>query len=190
MRLLGIAVFLFIACTASPVGAKLGDDSLCDSTATQDLLKCASSRLAETDRLLDLTYRDKISSAGDRGEALRDVQRAWIRFRDAYCDEIYERSRGGNEAEIDRTFCMASLTEDWIAELGRIGTRNDDAAFFRVLRSLERAGYDRDELIDRLASTPKGNSWMRYARKNCAFLRKAGDTEVECLARLNLDRSY
>lgn len=191
MRLLGIVCVLLVACVQPMSNASEGDDNNCDSVVTQDLLQCASIRHSKADSQLNSVYRDKTSSIRSRREALRDVQRTWITFRDDYCNSIREESRGGNEGDIEKTFCLAILTENRIAELNRIGHDNDDVAFFRVLRSLERVGYDRSELLQKLSSGPEDSTWQRYARKNCEFLGKtSGDAMTGCLARMNLDRGY
>lgn len=191
MRLLGIIYLSLSAFVQPATNAQERNENPCDSTVTQDLLQCASTRLSEADAQLNAAYKKKISSAGKKKEALRDVQLAWISFRDDYCNGIYEESRGGNEADIDKIFCLASLTEDRVVELDRIGKDNDETELFKVLRSLERAGYDRQEVLDRLASSPDGSKWRQYSDKNCAFLEGAsGAVRTECLARLSLDRSY
>lgn len=191
MRLLAIVCLLLVMFAQPAISAEEYNGNLCDSTVTQDLLQCASIRLSKTDMHLNAIYGQKILSAGEKKAALRDVQRSWISFRDDYCSKIYEESRGGNEADIDKMFCLASLTEDRAVELSHIGNSNDSALLFKVLRSLERAGYNRQDVLKRLASSPKSSKWGQYSDKNCAFLGKAsGDARIECLARLSLALSY
>lgn len=190
MRLLGIACLLLV-CAQPFAHAQAASDRLCESIATQDLLQCASSRLSKADAALNAAYKEKMSSAREWKNALLDVQRAWIGFRDKYCNEIHDESMGGNEADIEKTFCLASLTEDRTIELDRIGANLDETTLPKVLRALERAGYNRQEVLERLASGPEGSKWRQYASKNCEFLQEAAKPQrVECLARMNLDRSY
>lgn len=191
MRLLGIVLLVSAACTSPVIHAQNENDSPCDSIATQDLLTCGSARLLKADARLNTVYHEKLSSAGERRTALRDVQRAWIVFRDGYCNRIYEESHGGNEAAIEKTLCLASLTEDRAIELGRLASRSDDTTLFKVLRALERAGYDGQAVLKALASAPGDSKWLQYAEKHCEFLDGLSDTaKTECLARLALDRSY
>lgn len=191
MRSLAVACLSLVTCLQAPSDAQEWGDNLCYSTVTQDLLRCASARLSRADIQLNAIYKEKIASAREKKEALHDVQLSWISFRDDYCNEVYEESKGGNEADIDKMFCLASLTEDRVAELARIGQSNGTATLSKALHSLERAGYNRQEVLNRLASSPESNKWRQYADRNCAFLEKAsGDARIECLARMSLDRSY
>ncbi|MCE7031999.1 DUF1311 domain-containing protein [Lysobacter sp. GX 14042] len=152
-------------------------------------MTCASVRLAGADARLNTLYRERLSVAGDRRSALLDVQRSWLAFRDEHCDRLHEES-GGNEAEIERTDCLASLTEDRAIELDRLGNEQGDNLLFRVLRALERSGYNGEAVLDALASAP-GDKWTQYAEKHCEFLEgMRNTTKTECLARLALDRSY
>lgn len=191
MRLLGIIICLpLVAYTFSEIHAQENDNSLCDSVVTKDLLRCASVRISGADVHLNAVYQKKISTAGKNKAALRDIQRAWLLFRDEHCNAIYEESRGGNEADIDKAFCLASLTEDRVAEPSRIGDESAETEVSKVLRALERAGYNRKDVLDRLASNPEGSRWQHYSDKNCEFLGKISEIpKVRCLARLNLERS-
>ncbi|WP_082672760.1 lysozyme inhibitor LprI family protein [Luteimonas abyssi] len=190
MRLLGI-ILLFITSTCMPTQAQVESDALCESVATPDLLRCASSRLAGADEKLNSVYREKLSRSGDLENNLREVQRSWIRFRDSYCDSIREESAGGNEADIEGNFCLAALTEDRIGELESAGSTDSDSDFFKAIRSLERAGYNRQELISKLASTPNDVHWNEYTGKNCEFIGKVSASEISaCKARLNFERTY
>ncbi|MEN1944679.1 lysozyme inhibitor LprI family protein [Luteimonas sp. MJ293] len=192
MRLLGIiACFSLFACAQLTIQAQEKSSNLCDSIVTHDLLQCASIRLSKADAQLNAIYRESVSFAGENQEVLRDVQRTWLGFRDEYCNGIYEESRGGNEADIDKAFCLASLTEDRVAELSLIGKGNDETGLLKALRALERAGYDRQEVLDRLASNQEGSRWQQYSNKNCEFLEQTSKmAKTKCLARLNLERSY
>lgn len=190
MRLLGI-MLLCITSACIPTQAQGESDSLCESVATPDLLRCASNRLTGADEKLNSVYREKLSLSGDRESNFREVQRSWIRFRDSYCDSIREESAGGNEADIEKNFCLAALTEDRVREIESAGSTDSDSQFFKAIRSLERAGYDRQELINKLSSTPNDRQWSDYADKNCEFIGKASASDRSaCKARLNFERSY
>lgn len=190
MRLLGIVFLLTAGSLLWTADAMEIREDLCDSISTQDLLMCTSARLSEADARLNEIYREKLDSAGERRAALRDVQRAWLTFRDEHCDQLHEESRGGSEASIEMAQCLANLTEGRATELAQLGNEPDDTLLFRVLRALERSGYNGEAVLDALASAP-GDKWTQYAEKHCEFLEGMRDTtKTECLARLALDRSY
>lgn len=190
MRLLGITL-ICIASACMPAHAQREKDPLCESIATPDLLICASDRLINADKKLNFAYKEQISASGVGQSGFRGVQRSWIRFRDSHCESIRNEAEGGNEADIEMTFCLAALTEDRTREIKSAGSSASDSEFLRAIRSLERAGYDRQELLDRLASTPNDDLWSDYTNKNCAYIGKSSTPDViTCKARLNFERSY
>lgn len=189
MRFLTMMLICFTS-VWMPIQAQGGDDSLCESLATTDLLECASDRFASADEKLNSTYQEIIQLPESRASEFREVQRSWIRFRDSHCDKIHDESEGGSEANIERIFCLAALTEDRTRELESAGSASD-SSFFRAVRSLERAGYDRQELLDRLASTPNDDLWSDYTDKHCRHIGNiVGSDVITCKARVNLERSY
>lgn len=192
MRLLGIIYFLtvlffpFISFAAEK-------EQLCDSVLTNDLLLCASNKLKNSDDMLNKNYQIALASHKIDKFELKNVQLTWLRFRDEYCQEIYDDTNPGNEASIEKNLCLSLLTSDRAIEIERLYENPvKDDYFYKSLRSLSRAGYDRKELIDKLQKSNSENKlWLAYVSKNCKMdIKVSKDSFKNCIARNNFQRSY
>ncbi|MFD2885084.1 lysozyme inhibitor LprI family protein [Pseudomonas lini] len=48
---------------------------------------------------------------------LTDVQRSWVRFKEAYCEDLYQAVLPGAEAPIEKLACLAQTTSARLGEL-------------------------------------------------------------------------
>lgn len=88
----------------------------CSGGSTVEIIECTGRLTAKWDKRLNAAYR-KLMATLPKGSAqqLRDVQRLWIRYRDANCG--YYRSGAGTIAAIEAAECMRVLTANRAAEL-------------------------------------------------------------------------
>jgi uncharacterized protein YecT (DUF1311 family) len=75
---------------------------------TMAMARCWQDEAAAWDILLNRWWRER--PQGPRGEALRDVQRSWIAWRDARCGYFDTFRQGGTMARIEAAQCMAEET--------------------------------------------------------------------------------
>ncbi|MFC3551851.1 lysozyme inhibitor LprI family protein [Lysobacter cavernae] len=191
MRLLGIITALFALCYPHQVSSQ-SQSQACNSIVTKDLLACASDKLKKADAHLNSNYRKALALLPAKKPTLKEAQISWLSFRDEYCQDIYTETLPGNEADIERTLCLALLTSDRAAEIERLYTSSQDREFYRAVSALERAGYDRAELMGKLKnSASQDQKWSRYVSQNCELQGQVKkENEDNCKARTNFNRSY
>ncbi|MCG6114160.1 MAG: lysozyme inhibitor LprI family protein [Mesorhizobium sp.] len=103
--------------TASGSDWYTGDYERCgEQTSTLEIVECVIELYDEWDARLNAIYQVALDAQeGDRRTALRDVQRAWLAYRDANC--TFYRSGEGTIAAIEGNTCMFALTRDRALEL-------------------------------------------------------------------------
>jgi len=110
-------LFLIGLRTASGSDWYTGDYERCgDLTSTLEIVECVIELYDEWDARLNSIYQVALDAQeGERRTALRDVQRAWLAYRDANC--TFYRSGEGTIAAIEGNTCMFALTRDRALEL-------------------------------------------------------------------------
>lgn len=83
-----------------------------------DLNACAGKGLRQADAALNETY-GRLMQRLKPAPALRDAQRAWIRFRDGECDFATIGVEGGSIRPMVVAQCRQRLTEQRLARLRR-----------------------------------------------------------------------
>lgn len=113
-------LFLVGLRTASGSDWYTGDYERCgDLTSTLEIVECVTELYDEWDARLNEIYKVALDAQqGERRTALRDVQRAWLAYRDANC--AFYRSGEGSIAAIEGNTCMFALTRDRALELEAI----------------------------------------------------------------------
>ncbi|MBG7618581.1 DUF1311 domain-containing protein [Herbaspirillum sp. AP02] len=110
LPLLGALLFLC-------AGASYAAD--CSKAATQaEMNACASQTLTQNDSDLNATYlayREKLSKA--QQNQLREVQLAWLKYRDLSCRFESSASAGGSAASLALQTCLADKTRQRADEL-------------------------------------------------------------------------
>ncbi|MCO6386162.1 lysozyme inhibitor LprI family protein [Aliihoeflea sp. 40Bstr573] len=124
MRAIAIAISALLS--AVPAFASdwyEGDYQRCaDEGTTTGIVMCVGELYEEWDARLNAAYRTAIEPLeGARRTQFRDVQRAWIAYRDASCG--YYRSGEGTIAAIEGNVCMFALTRDRAEELETLAPR-------------------------------------------------------------------
>ncbi len=193
MRLLEIATLFIVLIVPSISFAEQNKNTLCESTKTIDLIYCTDQNFNSADQALNENYSKAMASVTPQSKIeLRNTQRSWLKFRDSYCESISDDIHPGSEAKIEKTSCLANLTSDRATEIARAYKYPNDDQYFRLLSSLERAGYDRAELLSKLEDSHSGNpEWTKYLSLNCKLLQNINKEPLKkCIARNNIYRSY
>lgn len=192
MRLLGIVAAVVLAGCAL-AGEIAGSAPDCTSPNQQELQVCISARADSAEKQLQKVYAQTSSSvdAAHRQE-LSSSQDHWQHFRNRYCQAVHDEISPGREAPIEGSACREQLTLDRITELGLVLTGPSPDGFAEILSALERAGYERDEVVIRLgAMYDDEESWVQYVILHCDLLASVAAANMQlCRARVNLERSY
>ncbi len=89
----------------------------------RDTIRCIASYTQEEDARLNENYRAAMSRLRTPREkiALRDVQRAWIKDRDASCRPYLNQRVYGREGGVEHQRCLYDATQVRADELDRYG---------------------------------------------------------------------
>lgn len=117
MRILALLAALMLT-PAWPAAARD-----CGPDATQvELRNCAGDGLRRADTALNEVYgriMERLKPDPEAAQALRDAQRAWIRFRDGECDFATVGAEGGSIRPMLVAQCRQKLTEQRVTQLRR-----------------------------------------------------------------------
>ncbi len=88
--------------------------------STMDTLACMSGELRRVDALLNRHYREAMDRIHPfRRSDLRQVQRAWIRYRDARCG-FFNHRESGSGGRLDEMQCLIDETARRARELAEV----------------------------------------------------------------------
>ncbi|KFB08653.1 lysozyme inhibitor LprI family protein [Nitratireductor basaltis] len=118
--------FRFVACAALLLSTLTPAAALdCSNAITQaEMNQCTAQSLEEADQALNEAYGELVAGYAEQEDlrnALRDAQRAWIRFRDAECDFRTFSSRTGSIYPTVRAGCLEDLTKARTEQLRKAG---------------------------------------------------------------------
>lgn len=102
------AAFALALCIASSAHAATD----CDNAMTQgDMNACAAADYRREDAKLNSLYKQVVGLSDKADIAkLKEIQVAWIRFRDLHCGYEENRYEGGSMAPLVRFNCLRDLT--------------------------------------------------------------------------------
>jgi uncharacterized protein YecT (DUF1311 family) len=97
-------------------------------SSTPEMNECGALEVKAADARLNATYQRVLKAFSDKEDAqvksmLVNAQRAWIRFREADCNAVYEKWSGGTIRGVMFTGCMRARAEQRIKELDDFETR-------------------------------------------------------------------
>lgn len=82
-----------------------------DGGTTYGLMECAARELTYWDRLLNQSYQTlRGTESPERAKALRDLQRQWLKWRDASCGWAADAYEGGTLAGVVTNNCFMLTT--------------------------------------------------------------------------------
>ena len=105
-----IQLTLLVLTTAS---ASYASAQNCKNPETQLAMNiCAGKDFEREDARLNKNYRElQAKLEGDRRTALREVQLAWLKFRDLQCDFQAAQYEGGTMQPLVRAMCLTDMTK-------------------------------------------------------------------------------
>lgn len=114
---------LLLAGTPALLAAQTTDDPCPDARTQTEMTVCAGQMYARADTLLNERYQRLVrllAPEAHRVTALREAQRAWIRYRDAHCDFEGSEFQGGTMQPMIEALCKADLTEQRADEFAKL----------------------------------------------------------------------
>lgn len=142
-----------------------------DSFTTPDLIICGQQSFEKRDAVLNEQYKKALVSLlpADK-KLLIDVQRNWVKFKEEYCEEIYQATFPGAEAPIEKLACLSHITNSRLGELIYLQTGLTNDGFYKAV--LVMAGKDRanglQDSINRLGGDDFADPvWKHYAEGHC-----------------------
>lgn len=86
------------------------------AVSTQDMIECNDTEYKVQDKRLNIAYKDlRSKQTPARIIQLTELQKIWIKYRDANCAFYYDPD-GGSLARIMANDCMLTMTKDRAAE--------------------------------------------------------------------------
>lgn len=142
-----------------------------DSFTNPDLIICGQQSFEKVDAVLNEQYKKTLASLSpaDRKQ-LTDVQRRWVRFKEAYCEDLYQAVLPGAEAPIDKLTCLAQTTTARLGELIYLQTGMPNDGFYKAASLM--AGQDRKSGLKASINLLGGGDfddpvWKQYADGQC-----------------------
>ena len=86
------------------------------AVSTIDMIECTDAEYKQQDKRLNIAYSNlKNKQTPARVKQLTELQKLWIKYRDANC-EFYYDPNGGSMARILANHCMLTMTRDRAGE--------------------------------------------------------------------------
>ncbi|MCG5243015.1 lysozyme inhibitor LprI family protein [Azospirillum doebereinerae] len=82
---------------------------------TFDMIECTPEEHEKQDKRLNSAYKQALKAVGDRANTLKEVQRAWLKYRDLTCG--FAGGAEGSSARIIGSSCFLQMTAERADEL-------------------------------------------------------------------------
>ena len=123
-----LASFLLVIAAVAYAGPPQKKLEPCPNAQSQaEMNDCAGREYKKADADLNQVYQKLVAmlDADEKGQ-LRDVENAWIKYRDANCDFVADQYKGGTMRPMILGFCLADVTRNRTSELkGQIKDRSN-----------------------------------------------------------------
>lgn len=120
LSLVLICIAQFASADEIEYSSKFSDCMDKSGGVTIDMLDCINDELERQDARLNKVYKEVMALLSpERQKALREAQRAWIKYRDTNCNFYYD-PEGGSLARIKGNACFLEATASRANELGDI----------------------------------------------------------------------
>ncbi|MEO8491520.1 lysozyme inhibitor LprI family protein [Pseudomonas sp.] len=111
------ALFLGLSGTASAEDSPALTKCMNGANSDSEMVACNAKELRVQDARLNKAYQAVIKfEEGEKKQQLQDVQRLWIKYRDANCGFMGSAS-GGTIDRVNGAACMVDMTQTRAAEL-------------------------------------------------------------------------
>lgn len=160
---------VFLAASLVPAHAQEACNP--DSFTNRDLVICGQQTFEKVDAVLNEQYKKALAIlVPAEKKQLKDVQKKWVRFKEGFCEEIYQGTFPGAEAPIDRLGCLVQTTNARLGELIALQTGLPLDGFYKAATAM--AGQDREKglatSMERLGGAAFDDPfWKQYADGHC-----------------------
>jgi len=111
------AVLLALCSSASAADNAALKKCMDSANTTVDMVKCNTQQAKVQDTRLNTAYKTALAAQeGARKQQLQDVQRLWIKYRDANC-AFAGSATGGSIDQVNGTGCVLDMTQTRAQEL-------------------------------------------------------------------------
>lgn len=165
------SLFIGILLAVPMVTVQAGEICNPDSFSNPDLILCGQQTFEKVDAVLNEQYKKALTSlAPEEQSHLRDVQKNWVRFKESFCEELYQSTLPGAEAPIERLGCLVQTTNARLGELIALQTGLSLDGFYKAASAI--VGKDRERnlaaAIERLGGDEFDDPlWKKYAEGHC-----------------------
>lgn len=184
---------IVLAALMIPVHAQ--ETCIRDSITTPDLIICGQQSFEKLDAALNEQYKKaSVSLLPAEKKLLIDVQRNWVKFKEEYCEEIYQSTSPGAEAPIEKLACLSHTTNARLGELVYLQTGLTNDGFYKAASVM--AGKDRSnglqDSINRLGGDDFADPiWQHYAEGHCEMsFSLFGEDPANCMVRMRFQLPF
>jgi len=160
-----------------------------DSFSTPDLIICGQQTFEKVDAVLNEQYKKAlVSLAPADKKQLTDVQKKWGRFKEAFCEDIYQSALPGAEAPIERLGCLVQTTNARLGELIALQTGLPLDGFYKAASAM--AGQDREKGLTASMERLGGDNfddplWRQYVDGHCEMSERVFREDIaNCAVRM------
>ncbi|SCZ36054.1 MULTISPECIES: lysozyme inhibitor LprI family protein [Pseudomonas] len=160
-----------------------------DSFSNPDLIICGQQTFEKVDAVLNEQYKKAlVSLAPADKKQLTDVQKKWVRFKEAYCENIYQSALPGAEAPIEKLGCLVQTTNARLGELVALQTGLPLDGFYKAASAM--AGQDREKGLAASMERLGGDNfdeplWRQYVDWHCEMSERVFREDIaNCAVRM------
>jgi len=160
-----------------------------DSFSNPDMIICGQQTFEKVDAVLNEQYKKAlVSLAPADKKQLTDVQKKWVRFKEAYCENIYQSALPGAEAPIEKLGCLVQTTNARLGELVALQTGLPLDGFYKAASAM--AGQDREKGLAASMERLGGDNfdeplWRQYVDGHCEMSERVFREDIaNCAVRM------
>ena len=160
-----------------------------DSFSNPDLIICGQQTFEKVDAVLNEQYKKAlVSLAPADKKQLTDVQKKWVRFKEAYCEDVYQSALPGAEAPIERLGCLVQTSNARLGELIALQTGLPLDGFYKAASAM--AGQDREKGLAASMARLGGDNfddplWLQYVDGHCEMSERVFREDIaNCAVRM------
>ncbi|MCX4219949.1 MULTISPECIES: lysozyme inhibitor LprI family protein [Pseudomonas] len=160
-----------------------------DSFSNPDLIICGQQSFEKVDAVLNEQYKKAlVGLAPTDKKKLTDVQKKWVRFKEAYCEDVYQSALPGAEAPIERLGCLVQTSNARLGELVALQTGLPLDGFYKAASAM--AGQDREKGLTASMERLGGDNfddplWRQYVDGHCEMSERVFREDIaNCAVRM------
>lgn len=144
-----------------------------ENSTNPEIIKCSQESLNKIDEAINEQYRILIEMYdGKQKKDLMQAQRSWIKFKEQYCDDVYDSVYPGHEAPIDKLSCLTQITSTRFSELIYLRTGVISDGFYKAVSIVNKkfTNYNYEQAVNIIGGDSNfGELWENYTMSHCAM---------------------